>query len=296
MDNIFRDIEEAERNRKSYADKIISSKYDLDNLLSEFMRISMTFYEKGTSPEEHAKFPTKDLVKQVDGKEVSIPIKLNVYDDLITLINAMYPSLVAPFHHYNNYIDYYIKDFLWDDIKYSISDDDPRDSNVLRRTKYQIEIQALLMSIKAGLDRFVGFFSYYYKGISPNTTFGRFKDEKQKFEGFMHTVDSNKDTDTLMAFIHTNYFDWIKIAVAPRDTITHYNDLGLYYEFNSEIQGDIPVHYNERLIKQKGKENLPIYVYSHDTIKEFTESWFRFIQQAFGELINREPITYYPKF
>lgn len=296
MDNIFRDIEEAESNRKSFAEKVTSTKYDLDNLLSEFMKISMTFYEKGTSPEEHAKFPIKDLVTRVDEKEVSVPVILNVYDDLITLINAMYPSLVAPFHHYNNYIDYYIKDFLWDDIKYSISEDDPRDSNVLRRTKYQIEIQALLMSIKAGLDRFVSFFSYYYKGISPHTTFGRFKEEKQKFEGFMHTVASNKDTDTLMDFIHTNYFDWIKIAVAPRDTITHYNDLGLYYEFNSEIQGDIPVHYNERLIKEKGKENLPIYVYSHDTIKEFTESWFKFIQQTFGELINKELITYYPKF
>lgn len=295
MDNIFRDIEEAESNRKSFADKINSSKYDLDSLLSEFMQISMTFYQKGTSTEEHAKFPIKNIVTEANGKEVSIPVALNVYEDLITLINAMYSSLVAPFHHYNNYIDYYINDFLWDDTKYSIIEDESRDSNVLRRTKYQIEIQALLISIKAGLDRFVSFFSYYYKGISPHTTFGRFKDEKQKFEAFMYIVAANKDNDTLMDFIHTNYFDWIKIAVAPRDTITHYNDLGLYYEFNSEIQVDIPVHYNERLIKEKGKENLPIYVYSHDKIKEFTESWLKFIKRTFSDLLDKELITYYPK-
>jgi hypothetical protein len=208
----------------------------------------------------------------------------------------MYPSLVAPFHHYNNYIDYFIKDFLCDDIKYSLAEDDLRDSNKLRRIKYQIEIQALLISIKAGLDRFVSLFSYYYKGIAPHTTFGRFKDDKDKFEGFMFTVETNEEIDPLMEFIHKNYFDWIKIAVAPRDIITHYNDLGIYYEFNSEIQGDIPVHYNERLIKEKGKENLPTNVYTHDTIKEFTESWHKFIKHTFSELLKKDLITYNPKF
>lgn len=296
MDNFFRDIEEAEKNRNQFADKINSTKYDLDEVLSEFTGISMNFYKKGTSNEEQTKFPTKEIIIQNEGDDIKVPIALNVYADLITLINSMFPSLVAPFHHYNNYIDYFVKDFLWDDIKHSLGDDDPRDSNTLRRTKYQIEIQALLMSIKAGLDRFVSLFSYYYKGISPHTTFGRYKEEKKKFEGFMFTVTENKDTDQLMTFIYKNYFDWIKIAVAPRDTITHYNDLGLYYEFNSEIQGDIPVHYNERLIKEKGKENLPIYVYSHASIKEFTESWGAFIRHTFSELIKKELITYYPKF
>lgn len=294
--DIFRDIDEAEKNRKLFADKINSTKYNLDELLSEFMGISMKFYEKGTSNDEQKKFPIKEFIIQQNGQDVIIPVSLNVYDNLITLINSMYPSLVAPFHHYNNYIDYYIKDFLWDDIKYSLAQNDQRDSNKLRRTKYQIEIQALLMSIKAGLDRFVGLFSYYYKGIASHTTFGRLKDDKGKFDGFMFTVATNKDTDKLMEFIYKNYFDWIKIAVAPRDTITHYNDLGLYYEFNSEIQGDIPVHYNERLIKEKGKESLPIYIYTHDTVKEFTESWHTLIQHIFTGLIEKELITLYPKF
>jgi hypothetical protein len=294
--NVFRDIDEAEKNRKLFADEVYSTKYDLDELLSEFIELSMKFYEKGTSKDEQKKFQIKEITIHQNGEYVKIPVNLNVYDDLITLINIMYPSLVAPFHHYNNYIDYYIKDFLWDDIKYSLAQDEQRDSNKLRRTKYQIEIQALLMSFKAGLDRFVGLFSYYYKGIASHTTFGRYKDDKGKFEGFMFTVAANKDTDKLMEFIYKNYFDWIKIAVAPRDTITHYNDLGQYYEFNSEIQGDIPVHYNERLIKEKGKENLPIYVYTHDTIKVFTESWHTLIQNIFKGLVEKDLITYYPKF
>lgn len=296
MDDIFRDIEKAEKSRRQFADTVNSTKYDLDKLLSEFMEISMKFYVKGTSGEEKIKFPIKEIISEKDGKEVTVPIALNVYDNLITIINTMYSSLIAPFHHYNNYIDYYLKDFLWDDLKYLIEENEPRDSNTLRRTKYQIEIQAMLMSLKAGLDRFISLFSYYYKGISPHTTFGRYKKDKDKFEGFMFTVANNKDTDQLMNFIYDNYFDWIEIAVAPRDTITHYNDLGIYYEFNSEIQGDVPVHYNERLIKEKGKEKTPVFIYKHDSIKEFTESWKVFIHQTFSALIEKELITYYPKF
>lgn len=296
MEDIFKEMEEGEKHRRHFADKVTSTKYDLDELLSEFMGISMKFYEKGTSSEEQAKFPKKEIALDKAGQKVIVTIDLNVYDDLITIINTMYPSLIAPFHHYNNYIDYYLKDFLWDDIKYSIEENESRDSNTLRRTKYQIEIQAMLMSLKAGLDRFISLFSYYYKGISPHTTFGRYKENKDKYEGFMFTVATNKDTDELMTFIYDNYFDWIKIAVAPRDTITHYNDLGIYYEFNSEIQGDVPVHYNERLIKEKGKENVPVFIYKHDSIKEFTESWKAFIQQTFSALIEKELITYYPKF
>jgi len=110
MDDIFRDIEEAEKNRKQFADKVNSTKYDLDELLSVFMGISMKFYEKGTSTEEQAKFPIKEITLKKDGQDVKVPIALNVYDDLITIINTMYPSLIAPFHHYNNYIDYYLVD------------------------------------------------------------------------------------------------------------------------------------------------------------------------------------------
>lgn len=296
MDNIFRNIDDAEKSRQQFVRKIDSTKYDLDTLLSEFTKISMNFYEKGNSNEEKLKFPIEKITIKKNETDVEVPINLNVYNDLITLINIAYPSLIAPFHHYNNYIDYYVKDFLWDDIKYSLNEDSPRDSNILRRTKYQIEIQALLTSIKTGLDRFVSLFSYYYKGIPPHTTFGRYKEEKNKFDGFMSVVANNKDNDQLMNFIYENYFDWIKMAVAPRDMITHYNDLGLYYEFNSEIQGNIPVHYNERLIKEKGKEDLPIYVYSYEGLKEFTKSWEDFIKYTFSELIKKELIIHYPKF
>lgn len=296
MDEISRNIEDSIERRNAFAQGLNNSKYDLDELLSGFMKISNDYFIKGNSSNETIKFPQVDLKTIIEKKPISIPLELNVYTDLITLINLMYPSLLAPFHHYNNYIDYFVVDFLSDDIKYK-NEDHGLDSNILRRIKYQMEIQAFLISIKAGLDRFVGFFSYYYKGISPHTTFGRQKDEaNQKYDGFMNTVASKKDSDDLLKFIFDEYFNWIKIAVTPRDTITHYNDLGLYYEFNSSIQGDIPHHFNERLIKDKGQKDTPVYAINHITLKMFTESWLKLITHIFSTLLKKDLITYKPKF
>jgi hypothetical protein len=48
-------------------------------------------------------------------------------------------------------------------------------SGALRRTSYQIDVQAFLLLIKMALDRLVAIFSYYYSEISTSTTFGCYK-------------------------------------------------------------------------------------------------------------------------
>ena len=141
-----------------------------------------------------------------------------------------------------------------------------------------------------GLDRLVGFFSYYYKGISPHTTFGRQKDNGS-FRGFMATVESNKDDDSLCEYISTQYESWIKVVVAPRDLIIHYNDLGLFYEFNNDLGIDIPNHFNERLIKNKSDKSKP-FAYSYEHLKQFTELWIEFIEHIYSELLKKELTNY----
>lgn len=284
-------IEVEEKERKKFAEQLQVSKYDLDDILYKLTTIRQSYYEKGTSQEEEKKFP-KHLYTtgHLGSKNFELQFEQNVYSDLITIVDSMSPALLAPFHHYNNYIDYWSKDFLWDDIKYSISPDELRDSNTLRRTKYQIEVQSLLISIKMGLDRLVGFLSYYYKGISSHTTFGRQK-ENGSYRGFMATVQSNKLEDSLCEYIYSQYESWIKVVVEPRDLVIHYNDLGLYYEFDKNLGISVPNHFNERLIKDKS-DNSTTYNYSYKHLKQFTDFWIEFIEQVFSELLKKEIANY----
>jgi hypothetical protein len=287
---MFEEIDINERKRLQYANTVLSQKYDLDEILSSLMQMRQSFFEKGLTNEERAKFPIKVLDVIYEGKKSKLEISENVYEDIITLINTMEPSLLAPFYHYNNYIDWYKKDFLWDDTKYYLTEDEQRDSNVLRRTKYQIEMQALLISIKTALDRLVPIFSYYYKGIMPHMTFGRYTETKNK--GLMHLVNSGKEKDELLMFIHDNYIKWINVVVAPRDMIIHYNDMGLIYQFDSEIQGEVPYHFNQKLIKTQEDKNAPIYTFNHVHFKTFIDEYFSFLEHIFAKLIEKEPITY----
>jgi hypothetical protein len=280
-----------EKKRKDFADALSNSKYNLDDILNKIISIRQSFFIKGNSEEEEKKFPTEIFkTKNKNGKQVEIPIDQNVYSDLITIIDSMSPALTAPFHHYNNYIDYFIKDFMWDDIKHKKNITNSSDSSVLRKVKYQIEVQSLFISIKIGLDRLVGIFSYYYKGINSNTTFGR-KKESGKYRGFMATVNDKKENDSLCKFIFEEYESWIKVAVAPRDIIIHYNDLGLFYEFDSELKIDIPSHYNEKLLKSKGDTSTS-YAYTYEHLKKFTEIWLEFIERVYDELIKMDLINY----
>lgn len=288
---MFDKIEEYIKKRKSYADTITSTKFNLDSVLTTILCTKRKFYLKGETLDEQAKFPDRIREISYEGKIKQVQTKDNVYYDLITIIDSMLPAYIAPFYHYNNYIDSFIKDFLWDDVKYSIPENEERDSNILRRLKYQIEIQAIFISIKTQLDRLILLMCYFYTGINYNTTFGRYRENKSP-KGFMNLVSANKDSDDLLKFIDYNYTDWIKIAVTPRDMVIHYNDMSLMYSFDSDTMGSVPVFYNAELMKTKGSEDKPVYSFTHLELKQLVEKYKIFIEVVLEELLAKEPISY----
>jgi hypothetical protein len=182
---------------------------------------------------------------------------------------------------------------MWNDIKWNIPEEE-WDSSILRRANYQIEVQAMLLSIKIGLDRLVAIFHYYYKGFPSATTFGRYKNAKAS--GFMSTVSRLKATDKLMSFIDNEYHKWIHIAVFPRDTISHYNDLGITYHFDSETGAEIPIHYSNRLLQvkteQETKEHSP--VFHIENLREFAVNWYDFFDHVIDVLLTKPLIKQNP--
>jgi hypothetical protein len=224
--------------------------------------------------------------KLAETSESSKGLSDHPYFDLTTIINEMLPSYLAPAYHYNNYIDAIMTDITWDDIKYDTQEEEWI-SNIRRRANFQIEIQALLLSIKTGLDRLVSIFSYYYRGFSLDTTFGRIKDN-DKPQGFMSTVVENEENDELLKFIKSEYLKWIKLAVQPRDIITHYNDLGLIFEFKPDLLLTTPIHFSERLVKTKETKNMDVSRFTYEDILFFSTNWYYFFDKVMNELLKRE--------
>lgn len=267
------DLEKIYEERNELKTELISTKYDLENVIEKLFSYRQRFYELKPDKTE---FDYDD----------------HPYLDLSTMINLMVASYVGPAYHYNFYIDSFIRDVFWDDIKYDI----PRDEwicGALRSTSYKIDVQALFLSIKMGLDRLVAFFSYYYRGVSTNTTFGRYK-ENGKARGFMSKVSELKSTDNLMSYIDESYHKWIKDAVSPRDTISHYNDLGIQYFHDSETMTQIPVHVNDRLMNIEDNSITKSFNVYH--LKEYVDYWYDFFDKVICKLLKKELIVKVPRF
>jgi hypothetical protein len=134
----------------------------------------------------------------------------------------------------------------------------------------------------------VAVFSYFYCGFSRETTFGRIKDNG-KAKGFMSTAVRLADTDKLMAYVKEQYLTWIKHAVSPRDIITHYNDLGLIFHWDSESCTEIPLHIEEKTLRKVdplGKQ--PRFYFA--SLKELTNNWYTFFDHVVAELKPKDPI------
>ena len=138
------------------------------------------------------------------------------YIDISCEIESIVSSLLAPCLQLNNYLDCSAADIEWDEIKFNVEDISGYPSGKLRRVSTDVYGTSVLISIKSALDRLVRILSYYYPGISSHTTWGRYKDSQRK-EGFMGVVRNRTDEDELLNYFHTEYHDWIKDAVAPRD-------------------------------------------------------------------------------
>jgi len=131
--------------------------------------------------------------------------------------------------------------------------------------KIQLELNALLISIKTALDRLVFFISKINKSVSPSTTFGRIK-ENGKGTGLMSEVLKKKEEIEIMELIYQNYYEWISDAVKPRDTVVHYENLSLNFKLleNNNFE---PVFSKW----EKGIQNLEL-----NDLKTYVDNWMKF--------------------
>ena len=263
-------LNEIENQRGAMHIELSSSKFELDELIGVICRTSIDFYNM--------------LPESIN----FLLERRSPYCELSQMFHSMQPSYAAPAYHYNAYIDALIRDVFWDDKKFDI----PQElwmSNVQRRVSFQIEAQALLLSLKMALDRMVTIFSYYYPGFSRDTTFGRIK-ENGKTQGFMSTVVNLANKDELMAFIEEQYQAWIKQAASPRDIITHYNDLSLSFHWDSESSTEIPLHIEEKTMRKPDpvRNAQPIFHYAN--LKKLTCNWYSFFDRVVADLKSKIPI------
>jgi hypothetical protein len=256
--------------RKEVIEYFNSLSYNLDNIAEIALKTRQDFYNKF--------------------HELQLPISQDhAYLDLSTLINEMIASFIAPAYHLNSYIKNLLKDLTWDDEKFSLDENDCK-SGIIRRAKYQADAQSIFLSIKMCLDRLVAIFTYYYKGISSSTTFGRYKDSG-KATGLISKVNELKENDHLMAYIDENYHKWIKDAVSPQDVITHYNDLQIMYHFDSKTGFELPIHGSNKLLDSQS----PGMEYGIMTLKEYTENWYDFFNNVMQSLLSKNLITEHSK-
>lgn len=199
--------------------------------------------------------------------------------DIEDLMHTMKHAILAPSYHYNNYILALIREL-------SVKQEDNEE---LLFCIYQIEVASIIISFKIGLDRMVSLFSYYYKGINPEgVTFGHYNSNTNKFEGFMSIVNQNKEKDELSKYIYNEYFSWIKKVVEPRDTIIHYNGLGIYKEYDMNYQSVIPIHYNERLFKDLEVSEYSENRFNYSSLKEYVNKWISFTETVFSLMLNQQ--------
>lgn len=259
-------MEEVLKKRSQTIDEMESYKIDLESKLDSILNVRQKF---------HLKYQELELDALED----------HAYLDLCTIINEMATSFTAPAYHYNSYIDNLIKDLTWDDMKYTL-EESKWESNLLRRVKYQADVQSVFLSIKTCLDRLIAIFTYYFRGISPSTTFGRYKDSG-KATGLMSKVRELKESDNLMGYIEESYHKWIKLAVSPRDTIAHYNDLQINYHFDTETGFEIPTHGNGKILDSSFTSKT----FAFTSLKSFIDDWYVFFEKVIQGLINRELIS-----
>ena len=197
--------------------------------------------------------------------------------ELTLFLNSIRPAFVGPAYSLNKYIDAYVEDVFWDDIKYEV-DQEKRMSSSLRAISITIEMQNCLLLIKSGLDRLVRLFSFYDRGIASTSTFGRIK-ENGSAKGFMSQVVSKKDTNPMYSFIYNEYMQWIQECVRPRDAIVHYSDFATSYGYDSDTITEHPVGFSAR------EDVLAV---SFPSLVEYVNRYYNFYNQIFSMLAAQE--------
>jgi hypothetical protein len=181
---------------------------------------------------------------------------------------------------------YYLNQYLDNIIEYNkLLINDHKMFEELYKSKFNIDVNSIFISIKILLDRLVTILSFYYKGIEIKGTFGRIK-ENGKATALMSIVLQLKETDSIMNFIYEQYNEWIKYAVEPRDMIIHHHDLGTNFIYPAD--GVIlPEHYIINLFEELTSEAYDN-KYKYNFLAGFVENLYYMIDSIILSLPELE--------
>ena len=274
--------------RKGIAEEVRKLKLNPEILLDKISDIKQNFFllseinKNNEFNSQYSSFLRNGYEAPIVSTKICDTIIKEVFQDISCDVDSITSSLLSPCLHLNNYLECSASDIEWDEIKYTIEDKDEYPSSKLRRISTDIYGVSILISIKSALDRLVRILSYYYPGISSHTTWGRYK-ENQKKEGFMGVVRKRQNTDKLLNYFDTQYNDWIKYAVAPRDSLIHYRDSVPSWYFDSKSGALIQSHVTKN---SEGKsQGYGIY-----TLEEYVTKWFKFMEHTLYSLSTKCPI------
>ncbi|WRH66611.1 MAG: hypothetical protein RSE13_24155 [Planktothrix sp. GU0601_MAG3] len=98
----------------------------------------------------------------------------------------------------------------------------------------------------------------------------------------MAIVLRGKDNDSLLAEIDAAYQQWIRLAVAPRDALMHYQDSKSCWHFLPEESAEIQTHW---ISDGKGNE----YGFGIATIGEYVREFYQLADRTLLLLSTRLP-------
>ena len=235
---------------------------------------------------------TQKLAKYEDEAKEKLTENYSAFDyylSLYAILNNIYPTYLAPAYHLE---------------EYSKLLDDPYSSGMFNESIkgkkvhsfLRIEFQETIMSIKALLDRIVKLVAIKYKGVSTDSTFGRFDKTKNKGRGLMSFAYQMADRDEFMARLIREYELWISKAVLPRDKVVHYNDMPIIYKttFDTEYpfleSGFTIVHLDKNLregVDIENTEQVDEIAYDRDNLLEFVQNLYNFFDYTIEVIMKK---------
>ena len=220
------------------------------------------------------------IINQISKKEVGENSE-KLKSSLSFFLMNSYASYLAPAINFNLYIELLIQN--------NINRMNGVEDSLIESSLYTVHVQNIFISIKCMLDRLVPILSYYYKGFSFTSTFGRIVEGK-KTKGLMSVVEQGKDEDELLNFIYHEYKAWVKNIVKPRDYIIHYNDMTLenHYTFDKR---EFPKHYDGRGLINWNKTTPIGDFHYYKSLREDVARLYSLLDEIF-EYLFRMPITY----
>lgn len=195
-------------------------------------------------------------------------------------------SFLGPAYNFNRLIDAIIQDLYWDDIKYTLPEEDWV-SMGNRTSVIVLELHNCLISIKTALDRLVKLFRLYKKGISYYCTFGHIN-ENNKSKGLMSRIMQDKDKDDVSEYVYQEYNSWIHKCVQPRDTVIHYDDIQVAYTFVEFCELPLFIYSKEGINdNSRSNEKASTYELSFLDVYSYVHSFYNFANTIIEMIYKR---------